>query len=92
MPNPIVNHSRDGPIAQPTISLALLDQVGGMPGLPGAWPGSFGSIGVADLDAWLAKLRGEAVTILDGPYRLGDTRAVMIGGPSREAIALVEVN
>ena len=26
--------------------LALLDQVGGMPGLPGAWPGSFGSIGI----------------------------------------------
>ena len=49
-------------------------------------------LSVADLDAWVAKLRGEAVTILDGPYRLGDTRAVMIEGPSREAIALVEVN
>jgi catechol 2,3-dioxygenase-like lactoylglutathione lyase family enzyme len=46
---------------------------------------------VADLDAWIAKLKGEAVTFLDGPYRLGDTRAVMIEGPSREAIELVEV-
>jgi catechol 2,3-dioxygenase-like lactoylglutathione lyase family enzyme len=47
--------------------------------------------GVADLDAWIAKLQGEGVTFLDGPYRLGDTRAVMIEGPSREAIELVEV-
>jgi catechol 2,3-dioxygenase-like lactoylglutathione lyase family enzyme len=48
-------------------------------------------LGVADLDAWIEKLRGEGVTFLDGPYRLGDTRAVMIEGPSREAIELVEV-
>jgi catechol 2,3-dioxygenase-like lactoylglutathione lyase family enzyme len=48
-------------------------------------------LSVADLDAWIAKLRGEGVTILEGPYRLGDTRAVMIEGPSREAIELVEV-
>jgi len=46
---------------------------------------------VADLDAWIAKLKGEGVTFLDGPYALGDTRAVMIEGPSREALELVEV-
>jgi hypothetical protein len=28
---------------------------------------------------------------LEQPYPLGDTRAVMIEGPSREALALVEV-
>ena len=48
-------------------------------------------LGVADLDAWVAKLEGEGVRFLDGPYRLGDTRAVMIEGPSREGIELVEV-
>jgi hypothetical protein len=48
-------------------------------------------LSVADLDAWIAKLQGEGITFLDGPYRLGDTRAVMIAGPSREAIELVEV-
>jgi hypothetical protein len=46
---------------------------------------------VADLDAWIAKLRGESVTFLEEAYPLGDTRAVMIEGPSREAIELVEV-
>jgi catechol 2,3-dioxygenase-like lactoylglutathione lyase family enzyme len=48
-------------------------------------------LSVADLDAWIAKLQGEGITFLDGPYRLGDSRAVMIEGPSREAIELVEV-
>ena len=47
-------------------------------------------LSVADLDAWIDKLKGEGVTFLDGPYRLGETRAVMIEGPSREAIELVE--
>ena len=47
-------------------------------------------LSVADLDAWVTKLRGEGVRVLDGPYRLGDTSAVMIEGPSREAIELVE--
>ena len=47
-------------------------------------------LSVADLDAWVAKLRGEGVTILEGSYRLGDTRAAMIEGPSREALELVE--
>ena len=49
------------------------------------------ALSVTDLDAWIAKLRGEGVTFLEGPYPLGDTRAVMIEGPSREAIELVEV-
>ncbi len=49
-------------------------------------------LSVADLDAWVAKLKGEGVTFLEGPYRLGPTRAVMIEGPSREAIELVEVS
>ena len=48
-------------------------------------------LSVADLDAWVARLRGEGVRFLEAPYRLGDTRAVMIEGPSREAIELVEV-
>jgi len=49
------------------------------------------ALSVADLDAWIAKLRREGVTFLECPYRLGDTRAAMIEGPSREAIELVEV-
>jgi catechol 2,3-dioxygenase-like lactoylglutathione lyase family enzyme len=49
------------------------------------------ALGVPDLDAWVAKLRGEGVRFLESPYKLGDTRAVMIEGPSREAVELVEV-
>ena len=49
------------------------------------------ALGVGDLDAWAAKLRDEGVALLEKPYRLGDTRALMIEGPSREAIELVEV-
>ena len=49
------------------------------------------ALSVSDLDAWVAKLRGEGVTVLEAPYKLGDTRAAMIEGPSREAIELVEV-
>jgi catechol 2,3-dioxygenase-like lactoylglutathione lyase family enzyme len=48
-------------------------------------------LSVANLDAWVAKLKGEGVTFLEEPHRLGDTRAAMIEGPSREAIELVEV-
>jgi catechol 2,3-dioxygenase-like lactoylglutathione lyase family enzyme len=48
-------------------------------------------LSVTDLDAWVAKLRAEGVTFLAEPYRLGDTRAVMIEGLSREALELVEV-
>ena len=49
------------------------------------------ALGVADLDAWVGKLNHEGVKFLEQPYRLGDTRAVMIEGPSREALELVEV-
>jgi hypothetical protein len=49
------------------------------------------ALSVADLGAWITKLRAEGVTFLAEPYRLGDTRAAMIAGPSREAIELVEV-
>ena len=48
------------------------------------------ALSVADLDAWVAKLRGEGVRFLEEPYKLGATRAVMIEGPSREALELVE--
>jgi catechol 2,3-dioxygenase-like lactoylglutathione lyase family enzyme len=49
------------------------------------------AFGVADLGAWEAKLRGEGVTFLEQPYKLGGTSAFMIEGPSREAIEIVEV-
>jgi 4-hydroxyphenylpyruvate dioxygenase-like putative hemolysin len=49
------------------------------------------ALSVSDLDAWIAKLRGEGVTFLEEPYALGKTRAVMIEGPSREALELVEI-
>ena len=49
------------------------------------------ALSVADLDAWVAKLRSEGVRFLEEPYTLGDTRAAMIEGPSREALELVEV-
>jgi catechol 2,3-dioxygenase-like lactoylglutathione lyase family enzyme len=48
-------------------------------------------LSVENLDAWVAKLKSEGVTFLKQPYQLGDSRAVMIQGPSREAIELVEV-
>jgi hypothetical protein len=48
-------------------------------------------LSVADLDAWVAKLRSERVSFLEESYSLGDTRAVMIEGPSREALELVEI-
>jgi catechol 2,3-dioxygenase-like lactoylglutathione lyase family enzyme len=47
--------------------------------------------GPANLDAWVAKLRSEGVTFLMQPYTIGDSRAVMIEGPGREALELVEV-
>jgi 4-hydroxyphenylpyruvate dioxygenase-like putative hemolysin len=49
------------------------------------------ALSVQDLDAWIAKLRSEGVRFLEPPYKLGSLRAVMIEGPSREAIELVEV-
>ena len=49
------------------------------------------ALSVDDLDGWVAKLRDEGVAFLEEPYCLGETRAVMIEGPSREALELVEV-
>jgi catechol 2,3-dioxygenase-like lactoylglutathione lyase family enzyme len=48
-------------------------------------------LSVTDLDAWIAKLRGEGVVFLTEPYQFGETRAVMLEGPSREALELVEI-
>ena len=48
------------------------------------------ALSVTDLDAWVEKLRSEGITFLEDPYPLGDTRAIMIEGPSREALELVE--
>jgi catechol 2,3-dioxygenase-like lactoylglutathione lyase family enzyme len=49
------------------------------------------ALSVTDLDAWVEKLQSEGVVFLEEPYPLGDTRAVMIEGPSREALELVEL-
>ena len=49
------------------------------------------ALSVAALDSWIAKLRAENVTFLEQPYVIGGHRAVMIEGPSREAIELIEV-
>jgi catechol 2,3-dioxygenase-like lactoylglutathione lyase family enzyme len=49
------------------------------------------ALSVTDLDAWIAKLRDENVRFLEDTYQLGATRAVMIEGPSLEALELVEV-
>ena len=47
------------------------------------------ALSVTDLDAWIAKLKSEDVTFLSDVYPLGDTRAVMLEGPSREGLELV---
>jgi len=49
------------------------------------------ALSVASLDAWITKLRREDVKFLAQPYKIGNQRAVMIEGPSREAIELIEV-
>ncbi|MEO7142903.1 MAG: VOC family protein [Bryobacteraceae bacterium] len=49
------------------------------------------ALSVGNLDAWIAKLQKENVKFLETTYELGDTRAIMIEGPSREAIEIVEV-
>jgi catechol 2,3-dioxygenase-like lactoylglutathione lyase family enzyme len=49
------------------------------------------ALSVADLDAWVEKLHSEGVSFLTSIYQLGDTRGVMIEGPSREILELVEV-
>jgi catechol 2,3-dioxygenase-like lactoylglutathione lyase family enzyme len=49
------------------------------------------ALSVTDLNAWADKLESEGVKFLEPIYPLGPTRALMIEGPSREAIELVEV-
>ncbi len=48
-------------------------------------------LSVSNLDDWIAKLRHEGVHFLKQPYKVGDTRAVMIEGPSHEALELIEI-
>ena len=48
------------------------------------------SLSVSALDSWIAKLKADGIVFLKEPYRIGATRAVMIEGPSREAIELIE--
>jgi catechol 2,3-dioxygenase-like lactoylglutathione lyase family enzyme len=48
-------------------------------------------LSVSSLDFWVAKLRAEGVKFLEQRYKVGDARAVLIEGPSREALELVEV-
>ena len=45
---------------------------------------------VTDLEAWTQKLHAEGVTFLSEVYPLANTRAIMVEGPSREAIEIVE--
>jgi len=47
------------------------------------------ALSVSDLDAWLAKLRAEKVVFLEDVYAVGSHRAVLIEGPSKEAIELI---
>jgi catechol 2,3-dioxygenase-like lactoylglutathione lyase family enzyme len=49
------------------------------------------ALSVGDLDAWVGELRSAGVAFLRQPYTVGSHRAVMIEGPSREAIELIEV-
>ncbi|HTE43056.1 MAG TPA: hypothetical protein VK629_19690 [Steroidobacteraceae bacterium] len=46
---------------------------------------------VANLEPWIAKLRGEGVRFLEEPYQVGDYRAILIEGPNKEAIELIEI-
>jgi hypothetical protein len=48
-------------------------------------------LSVTNLDDWIAKLRKEGVTFLLQTYKVGEARAVMIEGPSKEAIELIEI-
>jgi len=48
------------------------------------------TLSVGGLDSWIDKLKRERVVFLREPYRIGATRGVMIEGPSREAIELIE--
>jgi hypothetical protein len=48
------------------------------------------AVSVPSLDPWIAKLKAEHVTFLQQPYMFGDMRAIMIEGPSRESIEIIE--
>jgi metabolite-proton symporter len=48
------------------------------------------ALSVNNLDEWIRRLTTSGVRILRSPYSLGDTRAALIEGPSREGIELVE--
>ena len=48
-------------------------------------------LSVSDLSAWEKKLKSENVKFLKEEFKIGGTRAIMIEGPSHEAIELVEV-
>jgi hypothetical protein len=47
------------------------------------------AVSVPTLDPWIAKLKAEKVAFLHEEYKFGDSRAVMIEGPSREAIEII---
>jgi catechol 2,3-dioxygenase-like lactoylglutathione lyase family enzyme len=49
------------------------------------------ALAISDLDAWIDKLESEGVAFLEEAHPLGDTRAILIEGPSHEAIELLEV-
>ncbi len=74
------------------VSLFFYMNQGGTPAVPtrGHLIDHF-AVSVTDLDAWLAKLTAEQVTILEAPYMIDTMRAFMIEGPSKEAIEIVEV-
>ena len=48
------------------------------------------AVSVSSLDPWIAKLKAEDVTFLQQPYMFGNMRAIMIEGPSRESIEIIE--
>jgi hypothetical protein len=47
------------------------------------------AVAVPALEPWITKLTAEGVTFLGPPYPFGDMRAVLIEGPSREAIEII---
>lgn len=50
------------------------------------------ALSVANLDAWVAKLHAEGVKFLEpAPFTEAGLRAILIEGPGREAIELIEV-
>jgi hypothetical protein len=47
-------------------------------------------LSVNNLDEWIQRLKARGLRLLRGPYSLGAARAVLVEGPSREGIELVE--